>query len=109
MTEPHERTGNASRAFRAGLRRELPQWRAEGLVDERAERELTTRYALDERGVDAATLAVYALGVALVGGGVISFVAWNWDRVPDAVKLLIGGSAMTAAHVGGWWLWRIRR
>jgi len=108
VTGSDDRRRSASRGFRDELRRELPLWKEEGLVDERVERELTTRYALDERNVDVATAAVYTLGALLVGGGVISFVAWNWERVPDAVKLALGGSAMTAANVAGWWLWKVR-
>jgi len=98
-----ERTGSA---FRTGLRQELPRWRAEGLVDERVERVLFERYRLDEKGTDLATTAVFVLGALLVGGGVISFVAWNWDDIPDAAKLVLIGVAMVSAHVVGYRLWK---
>jgi uncharacterized membrane protein len=106
MDEPDD-AERAGGAFRAGLRRELPRWRAEGLVDENVERALTERYRLDEKTTDLATTAVYVLGALLVGGGVISFVAWNWDEIPDAAKLFVIGAAMVTAHVVGWRMWKV--
>jgi uncharacterized membrane protein len=106
MNEPDD-AGRAGGAFRSGLRKELPRWRAEGLVDERVERALVERYRLDEKGTDLATTAVYVLGGLLVGGGVISFVAWNWDQIPDAAKLLLLGAAMVSAHLVGYRMWRV--
>ncbi len=96
------------RAFRARLERELAAWRAEGLVDEDTARRLAARYQFDhEEGRSLATLAVYLLGVLLIGGGVLSLVAWNWAALPAAAKLLLIGSAMAAAHVYGWRMWRV--
>ncbi len=97
----------AGAAFRSGLRAELPRWRADGLVDERVERVLAERYRLAEKSTDLATTAVYVLGALLVGGGVISFVAWNWAEIPDAAKLVLIGGAMVAAHVVGWRMWKV--
>jgi uncharacterized membrane protein len=98
-----------SNAFRAGLRRELPRWRADGLVDERVERALVARYRLEQKSADVTTTAIYLLGALLIGGGVISFVAWNWEHIPDAVKLALGGSAMLAADVLGYRWWKVTR
>jgi uncharacterized membrane protein len=106
--EPAGRAHRVSRAFRAALARELPLWRDEGLVDERAAAELTARYRLGEGNADLAAAAIYTLGALLVGGGVISFVAWNWDALHDVAKLALGGAVMTAFHAVGWWLWRVR-
>ena len=95
------------RAFRARLRRELPQWRAEGIVSDTGADELERRYHLDEEGVSAAAAAIYTLGALLIGGGVISFVAWNWDDLGRAAKLAILFVALLAAHGTGYWMWRI--
>jgi uncharacterized membrane protein len=95
------------RAFRARLRRELPQWRAEGLVGAGAAADLARRYHLDEEGVSVAAAAIYTLGALLIGGGVISFVAWNWDDLGRAAKLAILFAALLAAHGSGYWMWRI--
>jgi len=99
----------AGRAFRTGLRAELPRWRAEGLVDERVERLLVGRYRLEERDPNFATAAVFLLGALLVGGGVISFVAWNWADIGDGLKLLVIGGAMVAAHLVGYRTWRVTK
>jgi uncharacterized membrane protein len=95
------------RAFRARLRKELPRWRAEGLVSDAGSAELSRRYHLDEEGVSAAAAAIYTLGALLIGGGVISFVAWNWDRLGRAAKLSILLAALVAAHGTGYWMWRV--
>ena len=97
------------RIFRTLLKREFPRWREEGIVDEEAEATLARRYQLDEEGVSVAATAIYVLGVLLIGGGVVSFVAWNWDSIPKAAKLAMLGAALVAAHASGYWLWRIDR
>jgi uncharacterized membrane protein len=96
-----------ARAFRHRLKRELPKWREEGLVDERAESVLFERYQLGEEGVSLAAAAIYTLGALLIGGGIISFVAWNWADLARPAKLSILGGALVLAHGGGWWMWRV--
>lgn len=96
------------RAFRARLRKELPGWRVDGLVSDAGAADLARRYHLDEEGVSAAAAAIYTLGALLIGGGVISFVAWNWDRLGRAAKLSILLAALLAAHGTGYWMWRVR-
>jgi hypothetical protein len=96
-----------SRGFREGLRRELGAWRKEGIVTEQAARALEARYdlaAVDSGG--PSFLAVYLLGALLVGAGVVSVVAWHWEGMAAAVKLAVIGSAMVAAHVVGFVLWK---
>ncbi|MBI4819653.1 MAG: DUF2157 domain-containing protein [Deltaproteobacteria bacterium] len=95
------------RAFRAKLKVELPSWEREGLITREAREELTRRYSVDEPGADAAALAVYVLGALLVGGGVVSFVAWNWAALSDVAKLALVTSAMISVQTLGFWLWRI--
>lgn len=95
-----------SRGFREGLRRELPAWRAEGLVTDGAARALEARYDLATREAGPSLLAVYVLGALLVGAGVVSLVAWHWEELPAGAKLAIIGAAMVAAHVAGWTLWK---
>lgn len=98
-----------SNAFRAGLRRELPRWRADGLIDAATEQQLTARYRLDQKSADVTAAAIYLLGALLIGGGVISFVAWNWDRIPDALKIALGAALMLGADLLGFWWWKVAR
>lgn len=96
-----------SRRFREGLRRELPAWQRDGLVSPDAAAALFARYRLAE--VDAGgpgLLPVYVLGALLVGAGVISLVAWNWEAMPAAAKLAVIGASMVGLHGGGFALWR---
>ena len=99
--------GLGGRIFRARLKRELPRWRDDAIISATAEETLAARYHLDEEGVSVATAAIYILGVLLIGGGVISLVAWNWDALGRFAKLALIGSAMIAAHGSGYWLWRV--
>lgn len=97
----------ASRGFREGLRRELPAWRAEGLVTDETARALAARY--DLASVEAggpSFLAVYVLGALLVGAGVVSLVAWHWEAMSAPAKLATLAVAMIAAHGAGFALWR---
>ena len=99
--------GLGGRIFRARLKRELPRWRADAIISSSSEKTLAARYQLDEEGVSVATAAIYLLGVLLIGGGVISLVAWNWDALGRFAKLSLIGSAMIVAHGSGYWLWKI--
>jgi hypothetical protein len=97
----------ASRGFREGLRRELPAWRAEGLVTDETARALAARYELAAAEPGGPSfLAVYVLGALLVGAGVISLVAWHWEAMSAPAKLSTLGLSMAAAHAAGWWLWK---
>jgi uncharacterized membrane protein len=94
-----------TRGFREGLRRELPRWKDERLVTPEAAEALAARYGLARAEAGGPTiLAVYLLGALLVGGGIISLVAWNWDAMGRAARLAVILAAMLAAHVAGWTL-----
>ncbi len=95
------------RAFRAGLARELDSWEASGLITGPAREELRARYQLDAHGAVEATAAFYALGAALILGGVVSFIAWHWATMSPAARLATMGSVMVLCHAAGFWLWRI--
>jgi len=96
-----------SRAFRNRLKRELPRWREEGLLDADAEATLFRRYDLDEDGVSVAAATIYTLGALLVGAGIVSFVAWNWEDMGRPAKLSVLSVTLVGAHAAGFWMWRI--
>jgi uncharacterized membrane protein len=94
-----------SRGFRDGLRRELPRWRQDGLVTDEAAAALGERYGLGKPEAGGPSImAVYVLAALLVGGGVVSLVAWHWEEMARATKLVLILGAMLAAHGAGWWL-----
>ena len=49
---------------------------------------------------------IFTIGGLLLGGGVISFVAANWEEISTPVKLTILFSALLGFHAVGYWLWR---
>ncbi|HTN52044.1 MAG TPA: DUF2157 domain-containing protein [Anaeromyxobacter sp.] len=98
---------DGSRRFREGLRRELPRWREEGLVSPDAAAALEARYRLAELPTDGpGLLPVYVLGALLVGAGVVSLVAWNWEAMGVAAKLVVLGLALVGCHAAGFALWK---
>lgn len=44
------------------------------------------------------------IGVVLIGAGIFSFIASNWEMMGKAVKLLIIISLMLVSYVAGWYL-----
>jgi uncharacterized membrane protein len=101
-----------SHRFRTRLREELARWRHEGLVDEEAGAALTERYRLNDLGAEAQGLlltTIVLIGVALIGCGIVAFVAAHWDSINKYVKVATLIVAMTVAHVGGYYVWRVRR
>jgi uncharacterized membrane protein len=103
MSEPLKHTAR----FRADLKREIPLWLRDGIVSEDAARRLIERYALDALGKESSSLlaaVLFTIGGLLVGGGVISFVAANWDDIPTGFKVALLLAALVAFHAAGYWL-----
>lgn len=71
---------NGKRDFTEWLRREIPAWRTEGLIDGPAAERLLARYSV---GGDArrslGVLLIGVFGALLIGLGVIALLAANWD------------------------------
>jgi len=83
----HQRPHKRVRLF---LRRELPRWAEEGLVDGSTAEALSARYGLDQQ--EAPRAQVFFSGVAplvavLVGMGVILWVAANWSDLTLPLRL----------------------
>ncbi len=95
------------RSTHAWLLGELAEWRAEGLIDESAARAIAARYGDDEGHVSGPVFAIYLIGSLLIGGGILAFVGWNWDALPDAGKLALGAGSLVLANVLGFWMWKV--
>lgn len=90
--------------FRRGLKHELAEWEAEGLVTPETAETLRERYSIESgEAAEEANLAVYILGSLLIFGGVLSFVAWNWVALPGAAKVGLGLAFMLGAEGLGFW------
>ena len=101
-------TPNKSPSFRAALKQELPTWEQEGIVTADAAQRLTARYDLDKLSTESSSLLaamIFTLGGLLLGGGLISFVAANWEAVPTTAKVALLLTLLLTFHLAGYWLW----
>ena len=101
-------TPNKSSTFRATLKQELPAWLQEGIVTEEAAQHLSTRYELDNLSKESSGLlaaVIFTLGGLLLGGGLLSFVAANWEEIPTFAKIALLFTTLLTFHGVGYWLW----
>jgi uncharacterized membrane protein len=99
---------NLSTKFRAALRNELSVWIQRGLISEETAKQLANEYQLDNLKHESTRLlsaVIFTIGALLLGGGVISFVAANWDVIPTPIKLALLFVALITFHAVGFWLW----
>ncbi len=99
---------NMSTKFRAALRNELAIWVQKGLVTDEAAKQLSNAYELDNLKHESTRLlsaVIFTIGGLLLGGGLISFVAANWELIPTPIKLALLFSALLSLHTIGFWLW----
>ena len=98
--------------FIARLRREIDAWRQDGVVTAEQAQAILARYPEHAPGFEASrrrqalVVALSVLGAVLIGLGVITFFAANWDEIPRAVKLgsLIVGVLLS--YGSGYLVWR---
>jgi uncharacterized membrane protein len=99
---------NLSSTFRAALKTELPQWVQQGLVTDESAQRLAAMYELEGLRKESSSLlaaVIFTLGGLLLGGGLISFVAANWEEIPTLVKVTLLLILLLAFHCVGYWLW----
>lgn len=102
---------NKSSTFRATLKQELPAWLQEGIVTEEAAQRLFARYELANLQKESSgrlAAVIFTLGGLLLGGGVLSFVAANWEAVPTLAKVVLLIVTLLAFHGAGYWLWHYK-
>ena len=98
---------NMSNKFRAALRNELAVWIHKGIVTEETAMQLSSAYELDNLRHESTRLlsaVIFTIGGLLLGGGLISFVAANWEVIPTPMKLALLYSALLGLHIVGFWL-----
>jgi uncharacterized membrane protein len=98
---------NRSVKFRAALKREIPAWMEQGVLNEDAARRLVSLYDLDGLGKESSRLlaaALFTFGSLLIGGGVISFVAAHWNEISRGPKVVLLFAALLVFYIAGYWL-----
>ncbi len=102
MTSP--RSSGPDDRFRRQLANLLDTWVEQGLIQPAQRDRLREYYQLDSLPQTAAsrfTLVLLLLGAVLVGLGVISFVAANWDAIPRWARALGSLALMVGLQVAG--------
>lgn len=95
--------------FRHQLRHEAEIWRAEGLIDDFQYEQLSERYQFNSLDIAARNRFVtilIGLGSILIGLGVITFVAANWQDLPRTGKVTLLLSLFIGVNIAGFYLWR---
>lgn len=98
-----------SASFKRQLAPALDLWVSEDLIEAAQARRLRAYYALDEAGVVAKRqfgALLLAFGAVIMGLGLITLVAANWDAIPHSVRALGGLTLMALLDVAGYSLWR---
>jgi uncharacterized membrane protein len=98
---------NRSVKFRAALKREIPAWTEKGILTEDGAGHLRSLYDLDDLRKESSrllTVVLFTLGSMMIGGGVISFVAANWNEIPRGSKVALLFAALLVFHIAGYWL-----
>ncbi|WP_416674461.1 DUF2157 domain-containing protein [Egbenema bharatensis] len=95
--------------FRRQLRHESEQWWTEGLITSEFYQTLVDRYQLDALERDASNRFVailMGLGGILLGLGIITFVAANWQDWTRSFRVILLLSLFISVNVTGFFLWR---
>lgn len=95
--------------FRRQLRQEAELWRAEGLIDTEQYQQLSERYQfknLETVARDRFLMVLIGVGSILLGLGVITFVAANWQAVSRELKFMLLLTLFLVVNIAGFYLWR---
>jgi uncharacterized membrane protein len=95
--------------FRRQLRQEAVLWEQDGLIDRELYAQLADRYRFDgiedEAGNRFVTILT-GLGCILIGLGILSFVAANWQYLDKTWRIVVMITAFITVNVSGFYLWR---
>ena len=103
---------NASPGFLARLRQEVEVWQQDGTITAEQGQAILARYPAYSPGYEASrrrqalVVGLSILGAILIGLGVITFFAANWDEISRGVKLgsLVVGMALS--YGAGYFVWQ---
>lgn len=95
--------------FRSQLRQESQLWRTEGLISDSQHEQLSQRYQfnnLDTSSRNQFVVVLIGLGSILIGLGIITFVAANWQELSKNAKVLLLVSLFVSVNTAGFYIWR---
>ncbi|MCK4649226.1 DUF2157 domain-containing protein [bacterium] len=95
------------------LRKQLDFWANKGILNQSQKDNIKSLYIWPEQEVTPPSkekpsinliVVLEAIGAFLIGAGVISFVAFNWPRLPNFTKLILIIIAVVSAHLTGFFI-----
>lgn len=98
-----------SEKFRRLLRQEAASWQTDGLITASQYDQLAQRYqfqSLDTDSRNRFVVILMGLGGILLGLGIITFVAANWQAWPRSVKLALLLGLLISSNTAGFYLWQ---
>jgi len=90
------------------LAKELPSWVSEKLVTQESAEALLHRYAGEKSSQRSSGIAFSLLGFALVGLGIISILAYNWDELGHLERTLLAITLLVGAQLFAFWVKRYK-
>ena len=87
---------------------EVARWQADGLISEEQAAAILGRYDADTPAPGGSAIGnrvvtvIAVMGAALIGLGIIAFIAANWSDIPKLVKLAMMVVGTPAIYVIGW-------
>ncbi len=98
--------------FRHQLRQEVEVWHKEGIINDSQHEQLAQRYqfnTLDTSSRNLFVMVLIGLGCTLIGLGIITFVASNWQELSKTFKVLLLISLFISVSTTGFYIWRKSR
>lgn len=95
--------------FRRQLRHETEKWWTEGLINAELYKKIADRYQFDSLEQDASNRFItilMGLGGVLLGLGIITFVAANWQDWSRSFRVILLLSLFISVNLTGFYLWR---
>lgn len=95
--------------FRRQLRQEVEQWHSEGLIESVVYQQICDRYKFNNLESSASNrfiLILLGLGSVLLGLGIITFVAANWQVWARELKITLLLSGFIGINTAGFYLWQ---
>ena len=101
-----------NRKFTSQLQQEVAAWQRDGTISAEQGRAILARYPEAPTGYEAArrrhglVVGLSILGAVLLGLGIITFFAANWNEIPRGVKLGALIAAVVLSYGAGYFLWQ---
>jgi uncharacterized membrane protein len=95
--------------FRRTLRGEVDRWRSEGIIDSNLHAIIADRYHFEKLAAESSssfTNILIGLGFVLIGLGILSFVAANWQYWDKPARIAVLLSTFLSINIGGFYLWK---